>query len=250
MQPQARKALCYGDIYKYIQSVLEFVAEFKVLSAKSKHLPEGASHLNAACNCADGLEAAATQLVELHLDPRCVKCCDRGSRRSKGKGCSALAKSYLKFKLIEALQPHPAYDNDDGFQPLWVVRSLKFDGDRLGRENLAEFADAEAPIMAIVDELVQEDIVVKTQFEPCNGDVMLGLRENLPRRQAAHEERRAIVENLAASYRHTLGWNEDGTGWLQPPRQNSSEVSGSIWDLLSYLHAIEIVAGDPPRSFH
>jgi hypothetical protein len=250
MRPQSRKVLCFGDIYKHLEALLESVAEFKVFSAQSKKMLESAPQLSAACNCAEGVEAAATQLVDLHLDPRCVRCCDKRSRRRKTEGCSALARAYLKYKVIEALQPLPAYDNDDGFQPLLIIRSLKFDGDRKGREALAEFRGRELPIMAIVDELVQEGTIVKTSYEPHNGDVMLGLPEYLPRRKAAHEERKTIVADLALKYRHIAGWNEDGTGWLTPPRRDYAEIRGSVWDLLSYLHAIDHVAGESPRSFH
>ncbi len=250
MKPQSRKVLSFGDIYKQLQALRDSVAEFKELSAQSKQLLETAPELNAVCNCAAALESAAAPLVDLHLDPRCVQCGTKRSRQMPAFGCSALAKAYLKFKIVEALQPHSAYKCDDGFQPLYIVRGLKFDDERRGRKLLAEFRGREIPIMPIIADLVDKGIVVQTVYEACNGDIMLGLPEYLPLRKEAHLERIAIIEGLAKKYRHAVGWNEDGTGWLTPPKRDYAGIRGSVWDLLSYLHAIEVIAGEPPRSLN
>jgi hypothetical protein len=247
MKPQDRKVLSFEDIYKRAQALRDSVAKFKVSSAQSKQLLETAPELDAVCNCAAALETAAACLVDSHLDPRCAQCASKQSPSPQAVGCSTLAKAYLKYSIVEALQPHPAYKHDDGYQPLYVVRSMKFDVGRKGRKALAEFRGREIPILQVIAELVDRGIVVQTDFEACNGDVMLGLPEYLPLRGKAHEERIGIVESLAQKYQHVAGWNEDGTGWLMPPRRNYAEIRGSIWDLLSYLHAIELIAGETPR---
>ena len=51
--------------------------------------------------------------------------------------------------------------------------------------------------MAIVAELVEKGTIVQTPYEPRNGDVMLGLPDNLPVRKAAHEERKKLIACLA-----------------------------------------------------
>ncbi len=104
--------------------------------------------------------------------------------------------------------------------------------------------------MSIVAEFIEKGIIVQTPYEPCNGDVMLGLCENLPRRQAAHEERKRLIEELAAKYGHRAGWNEDGSGWLSTSCRDCGGVCGSVWDLLSYLRGLEQSITKRPRTLN
>ena len=127
---------------------------------------------------------------------------------------------------------------------------MRFDDDPRAREALAEFHGRELPILPIVAEFVEKGTIVQTPYEPWNGDVMLGLPEFLPVRKAAHEERKKLVACLAEKYGHSTGWNEDGTGWLTSPCRSCDEICGSVWDLLSYLSAIELGTGKRPRSLN
>jgi hypothetical protein len=113
--------------------------------------------------------------------------------------CGALSFSYLQFKVIEALQPHPAYEIDDGFQPLGVIQRMTFAGDRKAKTALSELRRAGFSLLDIVDDLVAKGMVVKTEYEPCNGDVMVGLAANLPMREAAHVERKKLIRTIASS---------------------------------------------------
>jgi hypothetical protein len=251
MDQRSKKVLCFGDVHLQLQALLDSVTDLRETSAQSREILATAPALSAMCNCAAAVESAAAPLTDLRLDRRCIRCRSKRSRRPQTLNCSALAISYLKYRIIEALQPHPSYTSDDGFQPLYVIRSLKFDDERRGREALAEFAGLDLPILEIVAELVESGIIVRTPYEPCNGDVMLGLPEYLPLRKAAHEERKTIIASLAQKYRHAAGWNEDGTGWLAPPRQNFPEkIKGSVWDLLSYLHRIDFTAAERPYALN
>ena len=162
--------------------------------------------------------------------------------------CSALSFSYLQFKVIEAVQPHPAYELDDGFQPLGVIQRMTFAGDRKAKRAISELCRAGFALLDIVDDLVAKGMVVKTEYEPCNGDVMVGLAANLPMREAAHVERKKLIRNIACKYRLVLQWNEDGTGSLITSSGHMVEPSGSVWALLSCLYTIrDSVANRPSR---
>lgn len=253
MEPLSTKVLSFMDIYAQLQALRETVAEFRAVNAGSSQVLENMSKLDAAISKAAAVESAAAPLLKAPPDPRCA-CCPgchaKRVRAAKPVKCSALARSFLQYKIIEALQPHPAYDSDDGFQPLCVIRSLKVDDDPKARQALAEFRTRDLPLMTIVAELVENGTVVQTPYEPWNGDVMLGLPEHLPARDAAHEERKKLIADLAEKYGHRIGWNEDGTGWLAPPCGKRAHICGSVWDLLSYLSAIELTSRKRPRSFH
>jgi hypothetical protein len=163
-----------------------------------------------------------------------IQCGNKGCTPRKG---SALSASYLRFKVIEALQPHPAYEKDDGFQQLSVILSLKFDRDRKAKKALTELRRSGHKFSTVVDDLVSEGIAVKTGHEPWNGDVMIGLAENLARRPAAHTERKQVIVNLAHKFGLRPRWHADGTGSLE---KASGEVmsAGNVWILLSYLYEI------------
>ena len=164
--------------------------------------------------------------------------------------CGALSFSYLQFKVIEALQPHPAYEIDDGFQPLGVIQRMTFAGDRKANRALSELRRAGFSLLDIVDDLVAKGMVVKTGYEPCNGDVMVGLAANLPMREAAHVERKKLIRNIACKYRLVLQWNEDGTGSLITSSGHMVEPSGSVWALLSCLYTIKDSVANRPKSLN
>jgi len=164
--------------------------------------------------------------------------------------CGALSFSYLQFKVIEAVQPHPAYELDDGFQPLGVIQRLTFAGDRKAETALSELRRAGFSLLDIVDDLVAKGMVVKTEYEPCNGDVMVGLAANLPMREAAHVERKKLIRNIACKYRLVLQWNEDGTGSLITSAGHMVEPSGSVWALLSCLYTIRDSVANRPKSLN
>jgi hypothetical protein len=164
--------------------------------------------------------------------------------------CSALSFSYLQFKVIEAVQPHPAYELDDGFQPLGVIQHMTFAGDRKAKRALSELCRAGFALLDIVDDLVAKGMVVKTEYEPCNGDVMVGLAANLPMREAAHVERKKLIRNIACKYRLVLQWNEDGTGSLITSSGHMVEPSGSVWALLSCLYTIRDSVANRPESLN
>jgi hypothetical protein len=164
--------------------------------------------------------------------------------------CSALSFSYLQFKVIDALQPHPGYESDDGFQPLGVIQCMTFDGDRKAKTALSELRGAGFFLLDIVDDLVAKGMVVKTEYEPCNGDVMVGLTANLPMREAAHVERKKLIRNIASKYRLVLEWNEDGTGSLITSAGHMVQPSGSVWALLSCLYTIKDSVANRPKSLN
>jgi hypothetical protein len=164
--------------------------------------------------------------------------------------CGALSFSYLQFKVIEALQPHPAYEIDDGFQPLAVIQRMTFAGDRRAQTALSELRRAGFSLLDIVDDLVAKGMVVKTEYEPCNGDAMVGLAANLPMREAAHVERKKLIRTIACKYRLVLQWNEDGTGSLITSAGHTVEASGSVWTLLSYLYTIKDSVANRPKSLN
>ncbi len=164
--------------------------------------------------------------------------------------CGALSFSYLQFKVIEALQPHPAYESDDGFQPLGVIQRMTFAGDRKAKTALSELRRAGFSLLDIVDDLVAKGMVVKTEYEPCNGDAMVGLAANLPMREAAHVERKKLIRTIACKYRLVLQWNEDGTGSLITSAGHMVEPSGSVWALLSCLYTIKDSVANRPKSLN
>jgi len=164
--------------------------------------------------------------------------------------CGALSFSYLQFKVIEALQPHPGYESDDGFQPLGVIQCMTFDGDKKAKTALSELRRAGFSLLDIIDELVAKGMVVKTEFEPCNGDLMVGLTANLTMREAAHVERKKLIRNIACKYRLVLQWNEDGTGSLITSAGHMVQPSGSVWALLSCLYTIKDSVVNRPKSLN
>jgi len=170
--------------------------------------------------------------------------------RQRTRNCCALSFSYLQFKVVEALQPHPAYESDDGFQPLGVILSMSFGEERKATKALAELHGAGLSLADIVDDLVARDMVVKTGYEACNGDAMIGLAANLPKREAAHLERRKLIGTFAAKYSLLLQWNEDGTGSLLTSAGRRVQPSGSVWTLLSCLYTIENSVAKRPKLLH
>jgi hypothetical protein len=164
--------------------------------------------------------------------------------------CGALSFSYLQFKVVEALQPHPGYEIDDGFQPLGVIQRMTFAGDRKAKRALSELRLAGFSLLDIVDDLVAKEMVVKTEYEPCNGDMMVGLAANLPMREAALVERKKLIRTIAGEYRLVLQWNEDGTGSLITSAGHMVEPSGSVWALLSCLYTIKDSVANRPKSLN
>lgn len=250
LEPSAGRVLSFADIYRHIQALRELMAAFKAFNSRKRQCPESGNELEAVNSSADAVETAAAPLLSLSLDPRCCSCRAKRLRRAPGADCSDLAHFYLRYKIVEALQPHPNYKSDDGFQPFGLVSTLRFCDEPGADQALDEFNGRQPPIMAALADLIEKGIVVQTPFEPWNGDVMLGLRANLPLREAAHQERRRLIETLAEKFSHRLGWNEDGTGWLAPTRRNCGGVRGSIWDLLSYLRALEHTGPKGPRTIN
>ncbi len=247
MGPQSSKVLSFVDIYLRLKVLRESLAKFREFNARGGPCVENAVQPDVADHSA-AIETAAAPLLNLTLDPRCIKCRAKRATRTKAVTCSPLARFYLQYRIIEALQPLPDYESDDGFQPLCVIRSLRFDDDPRAEEALAEFRGRELPILAIVAGLVERGIVIQTPYEPWNGDVMLGLPEYQSVREAAHEERKRLIASLAAKYGHRAGWNADGTGWLTSPCRNCDDIRGSVWDLLSYLNAAK--TGKRPHPLH
>jgi hypothetical protein len=233
------RVLSFADIYKHIQTLRESMAAFRAFNARKRHCQENAAELDAVNSSAEAVESAAAPLLNLAIDLRCSQCRAKRSNCAPSAGCSVLARHYLQYKIIEALQPHSSYKFDDGFQPLGLISTLRFDGEPGAEEALAEFCGRQPPIMSIVAEFIEKGIIVQTPYEPWNGDVMLGLRDYLPRREAAREERKRLIEELAAKYDHRAGWNEDGSGWLVPSSRGCGGIFGSVWDLLSYLRGLE-----------
>ncbi len=146
---------------------------------------------------------------------------------------NALVSSYLHYRIVEFLQPHPGYQNDDGFQPRGIAESM-FDGDSCDRKFIAEAG--KSSLMEVLAELIANGEVIETPFEPANGDVMLGLPENLGKRKAAYEERKCLIAEGAARWGLRAKWNADGTGWLETPGGAIVKADSSVWDLLSCLN--------------
>ncbi|MGO8955219.1 MAG: hypothetical protein ACLPWS_03935 [Rhodomicrobium sp.] len=146
---------------------------------------------------------------------------------------SALATSYLQYKIVEFLQPNPAYTCDDGFQPQSII-ACAIECDCSARKPLAEAGGNS--LIAVLTELIESGAVILTPYEPANGDFMLGLPENLGKRKAAYEERKWMIIEGAAKQGLHAKWNEDGTGWLETPGGTMAEPVGSVWELLSYLN--------------
>ncbi len=244
------RVLSFADIYKHIQTLRETMAAFRAFNAAKRQCQGNAAELDAVNSSAEAVETAAEPLMNLALDLRCSQCRVQRLRRAPKGGCSTLARHYLQYRIIEALQPHASYEFDDGFQPLGIISTLRFDDEAGAEEALAEFSGRQPPVMSIVAEFIEKGIIIQTPFEPWNGDVMLGLREFLPRRRAAHDERKRLIEELAAKYNHRAGWNEDGSGWLAASCQSCGDISGSVWDLLSYLRGMEQSVGKRPRTLN
>ncbi len=122
---------------------------------------------------------------------------------------SALVNAYLQYRLVFALQPHPAYEHDDGFCPRWVI-DKDIGADTLGDKFLGEIGKAQ--LDSVLAELIERGEIVRTSYEPANGDYTLGLSANLSKREAAHKERKMLALSLSAKYGHNVNWNEDGTG--------------------------------------
>jgi hypothetical protein len=205
-------------------------------AAQSPTPPEPASHLTSPIQA----PRATSGLIE----------CRGIDASGRMPNCSALSFSYLQYKVIEALQPHPGYESDDGFQPLGVIQCMTFDGDRKAKTALAELRRAGFSLLDIVDDLVARGMVVKTEYEPCNGDVMIGLTPNLPMREVAHVERKKLIRNIACKYRLVLQWNEDGTGSLITSAGHMVQPSGSVWALLSCLYTIKDSVANRPKSLN
>ena len=210
---------------------------------------ETAGQSDAAIGCAAAVESAAAPLMNVELDPRCVQCHAKRSHRAQGAKCSTLAGLF-------AIQDRRGPATAPGLRKRRRFPAA-LDYPFLEVRRRPEVARASRRIprpraagMPIVAEFVEKGTIVQTPYEPWNGDVMLGLPEHLPARKAAHEERKKLVACLAAKYGHRAGWNEDGTGWLASPCQNCAQICGSVWDLLSYLSAIEPGAGKRPRSLN
>jgi hypothetical protein len=249
LESGAGRVLSFADIYRHIQALRESMAAFRAFSARKWPRPENAAELDAVNSSAEAVESAAAPLLNLALDPRCCHCRAKGLGCTQAAGRSDLANFYLQYKIIEALQPHSNYKFDDGFQPRGIISTLQLDGEPGADQALREFR-GKPPIMAIVAELMEKGIVVQTPYEPRNGDVMLGLRDNLPLREAAHRERKKLIETLAKKFDHRLGWDEDGTGWLALSWRKCAGVRGSVWDLLSYLRALELSVPKGPRTIN
>jgi hypothetical protein len=250
LESSSGRVLSFADIFKHIQTLRESMAAFRAFNAGKRQCQENAAELAAVDSSAEAVETAAEPLLNLALDLRCNQCRVQRLRRAPSAGCSTLARHYLQYKIIEALQPHSSYKFDDGFQPLGLISTMRFDGEHGAEEALEEFSGRQPPVMAIVAEFIEKGVVVQTSFEPVNGDVMLGLREYLPRRRAAHKERIKLIEELAAKYDHRVGWNKDGTGWLAASCQHCGDVGGSVWDLLSYLRGLEQSVTKRPRTLN
>jgi hypothetical protein len=218
-----------GMLRLEIMQLRRSVAELKAFNACSREFLKTAATLSAD---AKARPPAAGKPAHPRPAPAALRLKPLAAR------CSALAAAYLRFKVVEALQPHPAYANDDGFQPLGVIVSLNFTGDRKARKVREEFMAAKLSLLDVVEDLINEGIVVKTAYEPRNGDAMVGLVENLPKREAADRERTRLVADLASKYGLYPRWNRDGTGSLETLSGDIVQPTGCIWTLLSSLYDI------------
>ena len=177
-------------------------------------------------------------------------CCDVEKQCSGAKNASALAKSYLQYKIIEALQPHPAYETDDGFHPRCVICSMSLHDDLRAQDALAELGASDVTLIGVIAELVENGTITQTAYEPCYGDVMLGLPENLDIRRKAHQERINLVIQEAAQFGLRAEWNDDGTGWLETPGGHVAQPPGPIWELLSYLDNVATSVTERPHALN
>jgi hypothetical protein len=160
---------------------------------------------------------------------------------------SALVEAFLTYKIVEFLQPHPDYEHDDGFHPRSII------GDAIDRDATAQDILAHAggnPLALVLAGLIKRGAVVETPFEPANGDVMLGLPENLGKRKAAFEERKSLIVENAGKLGLRVMWNEDGTGSIETPSGIVVLVAGSVWDLLSYLNNVAASAREVPHALN
>ncbi len=133
------RVLSFADIYKHIQTLRESMAAFRAFNARKRQSQENAAELDAVNSSAEAVETAAAPLLNLALDLRCSHCRVKRLRRAPSAGCSMLARHYLQYRIVEALQPHSSYTSDDGFQPLGLISTLRFDGEHGTEEALAEF---------------------------------------------------------------------------------------------------------------
>ena len=177
-------------------------------------------------------------------------CCDVEKVCAGAKNASALAKSYLQYKIIEALQPHPAYETDDGFHPRCVVCSMSLHDDLKARAALAELGGSNFTLIGVIAELVENGTIMQTAYEPCYGDVMLGLPENLGIRRNAHQERINLVIQEAAQFGLNARWNDDGTGWLETSGGDVAQPPALIWELLSYLDDVATSVTERPHALN
>jgi len=164
--------------------------------------------------------------------------------------CGLLAICYFTYKIIEALQPHPGYKSDDGFQPRKLLYRFVCENEAAPREVFRPCETGKCPLITVLIGLTARGAVIETAFEPCNGDVMLGLRENLGKRLQAYEERRSLISEGAARNGLQAKWNEDGTGWIETPSGQIVKACGSVWDLLSYLKTIATIRAEGPQVLH
>jgi len=189
--------------------------------------------------------APRCELVERNEDSG-IACSCAGQRSDERvqKPRSALSNAYLRYKLVEFLQPHPSYKYDDGFQPQSIIGcAVECD---CSAGNLLEEVEGNS-LIAVLAELIESGDVILTPYEPANGDFMLGLPENLGKRKAAHEERKWLIVEGAARCGLRAKWNEDGTGWLETPGGAIAGPAGSVWDLLSYLNDPAFCAAELPQ---
>ncbi|MGO9171629.1 MAG: hypothetical protein ACLP7P_06650 [Rhodomicrobium sp.] len=178
--------------------------------------------------------ARPCELVERNEDSGIAcSCAGRRSDERLHEPRSALSTAYLRYKIVEFLQPHPSYEYDDGFQPQSII-GYAIECDCSTRQLVAEVEGNS--LIAVLTELIESGEVILTPYEPANGDFMLGLPENLGKRKAAHEERKWLIVEGAARCGLRVKWNEDGTGWLETPDGAIAGPAGSVWDLLSYLN--------------
>ncbi len=229
----------FAELRKVNRRLQTSLKNLKAFNAKCREfLKTAAKPAASAADCkAPGIDnsavASSTPKV-IHIEPK----------------PSAIATAYLQFKIIEALQPHPAYENDDGFQPLEVVLSISRDTDRNARMAIAEFEARGLSLLTVLEDLVAKGIVVKTGYEPRNGDIMIGLSENLGKRDAAECERTKIIADLAHKHGLRARWNNDGTGSLETSSGDIVQPAGCIWTLLSSLYDINDGITERPSVLH
>jgi len=231
-----------SELRRCVDRLREGLADLQAYNANCRDFLKKAARLSAAG------KAANVRLLDKAASSRRLA----GAVKAKPPiaRCSTLFEAYLQFKIIEALQPHPAYDNDDGFQPLGVILALNFKGDRKAKKARTQLEAAGLSLLDVLGSLEKRGIVVRTGYEPQNGDVMVGLTENLPKREAADCERRSIVSNLAHKYGLHPRWYEDGTGSLETPSGDIVQPAGCIWTLLSSLYEINESVSKRPSNLN